>query len=137
MHACPLNYSGLHTGFFMGGTHISTLVWPLGGLVACSPRKFFVFYVMDSDLILGGTSWRGEIPVCPPPPCPPLCVTLLLHITSIINPRRTCAGEGYCTWSVCVCACVCPSVCLSAHSCPPFFSTTAAALSFKRGYVLR
>ena len=21
----------------------------------------------------------------------------------IINPRRACAGEGYCTWSVCVC----------------------------------
>ena len=31
--------------------------------------------------------------------------------------------------------CVC--VCLSADSCPPFFSTTTAALSFKRGYVLR
>ena len=29
----------------MGGTHISG---PLGGLVACSPRK------LDSDLILGG-----------------------------------------------------------------------------------
>ena len=26
-----------------GGAH--TLVWALGGLVACSPRKFFVFYV--------------------------------------------------------------------------------------------
>ena len=29
--------------FFMGGGH--TLVRPLEGLVACSPRIFFIFYV--------------------------------------------------------------------------------------------
>ena len=30
----------------------------------------------------------------------------------LINPRRACAGEGYCTWSVCVCVrvCVCPQI---------------------------
>ena len=38
---------------------------------------------------------------------------------------------------VCLYVCVCACVCLSANPCPPFFSSTAAALSFKRGYVLR
>ena len=37
--------AGLHTGFFYGGGGGHTLVRPLGGLVACFPRKFFVFYV--------------------------------------------------------------------------------------------
>ena len=43
------------------------------------------------------------------------------------------------TRGVCVCR-VCARACLSvlsADPCPPFFSTTAAGLSFKRGYVFR
>ena len=33
------------------------------------------------------------------------------HKNDVINPRlRACAGEGYCSRSVCVCVCVCPSV---------------------------
>ena len=39
----PQYEQGCIQDFFMGGGH--TLVRPLGGLVACSPRKFFVFYV--------------------------------------------------------------------------------------------
>ena len=34
---------------------------------------------------------------------------------------------------MCVCVCVCVSVC----PCLPFFSTTAAGMSFKHGYVFR
>ena len=66
-----------------------------------------------------------------------LMVVMETPSEEVVNPRRACTG--YCTWSVCVCACVrvCLSVCLSADSCPPFFPTTAAAVSFKRGYVSR
>ena len=55
--------------FFMGGGH--TLVRPLGGLVACSPRKF-LYSTLDSDLILGGgggggTQAGGGKSQCSPP----------------------------------------------------------------------
>ena len=36
-----------------------------------------------------------------------------IHTPLLINPRRACAGEGYCTWSVCVFVCVCVCVCVS------------------------
>ena len=53
-----------------------------------------------------------------------------LHLDSNIGTdaaRRR--AEGYCSRSVCVC--VCPSVR------PSFFSKSSAALSFKRGYVMK
>ena len=75
---------------------------------------------------------------------PFLYITCLLFLirSILINPHHACTGEGYCTWSVCVCVCAraraCMRVCVCVCAlCPPFFSTTVAILSFKRGYVLR
>ena len=50
----------LHTGFFMCRGNV--IVWPLGGVVACSPGMF-LYSMLDSDLIMGGGE---EIPVFPP-----------------------------------------------------------------------
>ena len=62
--------------FFMGGGH--TLVWPLGDLVACSPRKCFVFYVRlwhnSGGGGGGGLKLEGGNSSAPPPPPPPLCM---------------------------------------------------------------
>ena len=54
MNTLYVYISGLHTGFFYGGgTHISAAS---RGLVACSPRKFFVFYIGLSPNSGGGNS---------------------------------------------------------------------------------
>ena len=72
-----ISQAGLHTGFFLwgggGGGHISAASRGSGGIA--SPENF-LYSTLDSDLILGGgdLSWRGEIPVCSPPP--PLNATL-------------------------------------------------------------
>ena len=56
---------------FLWGGH--TLVRPLGGLVACSPRKLFVFYVGLCPNSGGGElKLEGGNPSAPPPP-PTVC----------------------------------------------------------------
>ena len=61
-------------------------------------------------------------------------LTLAMHARARVIVLGLCVCMCVC---VCVCVCVCLSVCLSADPFPPFFSTTAAGLSFKRGYVFR
>ena len=72
--------SGLHTGFFCGGGH--TLVYPLGGLVACSPRNFFCIQRWTLTKFWGGgggLKLDGENPSAPPPP--PLCMQPCMYYT--------------------------------------------------------
>ena len=59
-----------------------------------------------------------------------LCIGIFLTLAAHARARGIALG-------LCVCVCVCVCVCMSADPCPPFFSTTVAGLSFKRGYVFR
>ena len=96
-----MRVQGCIQDFFYGGGGGHTLVRPLGGLVGCSPRNFFVFYVRLWPNSGGGggegnSRWRGEIPVHPAPPLYATLVSLSLAQTrlsdrpiSIASPRRT------------------------------------------------
>ena len=63
--------------------------------------------------------------------------------TSLVNPRLRLGGRRVIVVGVCVCVCVCarvrarvcPSVRPSVR--PSFFSKTAAALTVKRGHVMK